>query len=139
MSYENVYVAQIALGANPAHALRAIQEAESYNGVSLIIAYSHCITQGINTINGVEQQKLAVLSGFWPLYRYNPLRAKEGQNPFQLESKAPSIPVRQFAYNEPRFKSLVSSAPEHAELLMKELQEDVERKWKLYEKMAINN
>lgn len=139
MSYENVYVAQIALGANPAHALRAISEAESYNGVSLIIAYSHCITHGINTINGVEQQKLAVLSGFWPLYRYNPLLAKEGKNPFQLDSKAPTIPVTQFAYNEPRFKSLLKSHPEHAELLMKELQGDIDRKWKLYEKMAKDN
>lgn len=139
MSYGNVYVTQIAMGANPAHALRAIQEAESYNGVSLIIAYAHCITHGINTIHGVEQQKLAVLSGFWPLYRYNPLLIQEGKNPLQLDSQAPSIPVTQFAYNEARFKSLLTSYPERAALLMKELQEDVDRKWKLYEKLAKDN
>ncbi|MBU0743909.1 MAG: pyruvate:ferredoxin (flavodoxin) oxidoreductase [Gammaproteobacteria bacterium] len=136
LTYGSVYVAQIAIGANPTQAIRAMLEAEKYPGPSLIIAYSNCIAHGYNLRRGVDQQKLAVNSGFWPLYRYHPDRAKEGLNPLQLDSKEPSIPVRDYAYNEPRFKSLTAQYPEHSEELMKQLQADVNRKWKLYADLA---
>lgn len=134
-TYGNVYVAQISL-ANPMHALKAIREAESYEGPSLIIAYSHCIAHGYSLKLGIEQQKLAIASGFWPLYRYNPLRRAEGQNPLQLDSTAPSIPVEKYAYNEPRFKMLASGNEEQAKLLMQKLQEDVDNRWKQYSDIA---
>lgn len=136
MSYGYVYVAQIAMGANLMQSLKAIKEAEAYNGPSLIIAYSHCIAHGINMRLGLKQQELAVASGYWPLYRYNPNRIKEGLNPFILESKAPSIPLKDYIYNETRFKSLTKSNPEMAEKLLKEAQEDVNSRWAKYEKMA---
>ena len=136
MTYGSAYVAQISIGANPTQAIRAMLEAESYNGPSLIIAYSHCIAHGYDLRHGLEQQKLAVNSGFWPLYRYHPNRAKEGLNPLQLDSKDPIISVRDYAYNEPRFKSLVKQYPKRADELIKELQEDVKRRWKLYTDMA---
>lgn len=136
MSYGSIYVAQIALGANQMQAIKAIKEAEEYPGPSLVIAYSHCIAHGYNLRRGVDQQKLAVNSGFWPLYRYHPDRIKEGLNPLQLDSKDPTIPVRDFVYNEPRFKSLTSSKPEHAEELLKQLQDDVDMRWKMYADIA---
>ena len=133
MTYGYVYVAQIAIGANPMHALKAIKEAENYNGPSLIIAYSHCISHGINMMLGLKQQELAVASGYWPLYIYNPDNVK---NPFELVSKAPSIPLTDYVYNENRFKSLLKTNPERAKELMQQAQEDVNRRWKKYEKMA---
>jgi pyruvate-ferredoxin/flavodoxin oxidoreductase len=136
MTYGNIYIAQISIGANPVQALRAIKEAEAFPGTSLILAYSTCIAHGYEMIKGIEQQKLAVASGFWPLYRYNPQRREQGLNPLQLDSAAPSIPVRQYAYNEPRFKALVGGHPEHAEELMKELQGDVDSRWQSLTKMA---
>jgi len=136
MSYGNVYVAQISIGANPMHAIKTIIEAERYDGPSLIIAYSHCIAHGYNLLRGTEQQKMAVNSGFWPLYRYNPERIKQNLNPFQLDSKEPTIAVRDFAYNEARFKALIAQNAGRAEALMQELQEDVNRRFKLYKKMA---
>jgi len=136
MTYGSVYVAQISLGANPTQAVRAIIEAEKYPGPSLIIAYSHCIAHGYNLRNGVEQQKLAVNSGFWPLYRYHPDRAKQNLNPLQLDSKEPTAAVRDYIYNEARFKMLVSQNPARAEELLKKLQEDVARRWKTYIDMA---
>lgn len=139
MSYGNVYVAQIALGANPTHAIKAIIEAERYKGPSIIIAYSHCIAHGFNLMKGTEQQKLAVNTGFWHLYRYNPERAKEGLNPFQLDSREPTAQVRDFAYNEARFKALLAQNPERAEALMKELEADVKRRWKVYADLAKNS
>jgi len=136
MIHGNAYVAQVAIGANPTQTMRAIIEAESYRGPSLIIAYSHCVAHGYDLRRGVEQQKLAVNSGFWPLYRYHPDRIKQGLNPLQLDSKEPTVAVRDYAYNEPRFKALLAQHPEHAEDLMKKLQEDVNRSWQLYLKMA---
>jgi pyruvate-ferredoxin/flavodoxin oxidoreductase len=136
ITYGNVYVAQIALGADMAHSIKAIREAEAYDGPSLIIAYSHCIAHGINMQNGLQQQKLAVESGHWPLYRYNPAREKDGLNPFQLDSKHPTIPLKEYLYNETRYKSLIRSHPEVAELLLSEAQDDVLRVWKLYEEKA---
>ncbi len=136
MSYGYVYVAQIAMGANPAQTIKAIKEAEAYDGPSLIIAYSHCVAHVFDLRMGMDHQKTLVQSGLWPLYRYNPTLIKEGKNPFQLDSKAPSIPVEDFRKTEMRFKSLEKSDPEEAERLMKQNQEEVNRRWKHYEHLA---
>ena len=136
MSYGYVYVTSIALGANDAHTVKAIKEAEAYDGPSLILAYSHCIAHGINMRLGLNEQKLAVDSGAWMLYRFNPERSKEGQNPFILDSKKPSISLKDYAYNETRFKSLLKINPKDAEALMEEAQKEAEAKWKQYEKLA---
>ena len=136
MSYGNIYIARISLGANPRHALKAFLEAEAYHGPSLIIAYSHCIAHGINMQKGFDQQRKAVDSGHWVLYRYNPMLAEEGKNPFQIDSKAPSIPLREYIYSETRFKMLTLSKPEEAERLAKEAQLDVDKRWKMYQRLA---
>ncbi len=136
ISYGNVYVAKISLGANPRHALKAFMEAEAYDGPSLIIAYCHCIAHGIEMINGFRQQKLAVDSGHWPLYRYNPMLAAEGKNPFTLDSKKPTVALKDYAYNEIRYKMLTRTNPQESERLIKLGQRDVEERWKVYEQMA---
>lgn len=136
MSYGNVYVAQVAMGANDLHTVKAFLEAEAYNGPSLIIAYSHCINHGINITHGLNQQKLAVESGYWPLYRYNPELVKAGKNPFQLDSKPPKVKFEDFAYNEIRFKMLTKMAPEKAKRFLREAQEDIMKRWKFYENLA---
>ncbi|MCB0062075.1 MAG: pyruvate:ferredoxin (flavodoxin) oxidoreductase [Caldilineaceae bacterium] len=136
MTYGNVYVAQIAMGASDRQTLHAIQEAESYNGPSLVIAYSHCIAHGINMVKGLEQQDLATKSGHWPLYRYDPRRIAEGKNPFQLDSKAPSIPLKSYIYNENRYRILSQSDPATAEELLAAGQEAVMTQWKRLEEMA---
>jgi len=136
ISYGDVYVARVAMGANDAQVIKAFQEAEAFNGPSLIIAYCHCISHGYNLINGLEQQKLAVKSGYWPLIRFNPDLAKEGKNPLQLDSKAPSIPLEEYTYNENRYKMLTRTMPEVAKKLLKEAQEGVLERWKLYERLA---
>jgi pyruvate-ferredoxin/flavodoxin oxidoreductase len=136
MSYGNVYVAQVAMGSSDAQTVKAFIEAEAYDGPSIIIAYSHCIAHGINMQNGLEQQKLAVNSGYWPLYRFNPELAAEGKNPLKLESKAPSIPFKQYAYNETRYRMLSKSHPDAAKMLLKMAQQDVNEKWQMYSGMA---
>jgi pyruvate-ferredoxin/flavodoxin oxidoreductase len=136
MSYGSIYVAQIAMGANDAQTVRAFLEAEAYPGPSLIIAYSHCIAHGINMTKGLNQQKLAVDSGAWPLYRFNPLLAEQGQNPLTLDSKAPKIPLKDYIYNETRYSALARSDEERAEMLLKLAQADVEKRWKQYEQLA---
>jgi pyruvate-ferredoxin/flavodoxin oxidoreductase len=136
MSYGYVYVARIAMGANDQQTLRALLEAESYDGPSLIIAYSHCIAHGYDMAKGLEQQKLAVQSGHWPMYRYNPRLAEQGQNPLIIESKEPSIPISQYAYNETRYKMLTQLDEARAEELMKEAQHDAKSRWTLYQQMA---
>ncbi len=138
MTYGNIYVAKVAMGANDVQTLRTFVEAEAYNGPSLIIAYSHCISHGIDMAKGMEQQKLAVQSGYWPLFHYNPNLAKEGKNPLVLDSKAPSIPLQKFAYNETRYTMLTQSNEEAAERLLKLAQGDVDARWKMYEQMAEN-
>jgi pyruvate-ferredoxin/flavodoxin oxidoreductase len=135
MAYGNVYVAKVALS-NPAHVVKAFIEAEAYDGPSLIIAYSHCIAHGIDMRKGLEQQKLAVQSGHWPLYRYNPLLAEQGKPPLLLDSKAPSVPLEQYAYNETRYRMLEQSDAERAEALMREARRDVQERWKLYQQLA---
>ncbi|MBN2430085.1 MAG: pyruvate:ferredoxin (flavodoxin) oxidoreductase [Acidobacteria bacterium] len=136
MCYGNVYVARIAIGANSAQTLKAFLEAEAYDGPSLIIAYSHCIAHGINMQKGLDQQKLAVKSGHWILYRFNPELAAQGKNPLVIDSKEPSIPIKEYAYNEIRYKMLTLSKPEEAARLIKLAQEDVDMRWKLYQKWA---
>jgi pyruvate-ferredoxin/flavodoxin oxidoreductase len=136
MSYGYVYVARVALGANDQQTLRAFIDAEAYDGPSLIIAYSHCIAHGIDMVKGLEQQKLAVQSGYWPLYRYNPDLLEEGKNPLVLDSKDPTIPLEQYAYNETRFKMLLQSNEERAEKLMQEARHDVKERWEHYRLMA---
>jgi pyruvate-ferredoxin/flavodoxin oxidoreductase len=136
MSYGYVYVARISMGASDQQTLKAIIEAEAYDGPSLIIAYSPCINHGIDMARSLEQQRLAVQSGYWPLYRYNPDLVAEGKNPLQIDSKAPSVPFEQYAYNETRYRMLVQSDEARAELLLKEAQQDVKSRWDLYEQMA---
>ena len=136
MNYGYVYVAQVAMGHSDTQTLKAFREAEAYDGPSLILAYSPCIEHGIDMADGLSQQDLAVKSGIWPLYRYNPDRADEGKNPLQLDSKAPSIPLMEYAYNELRYRSLLKSNEERAEMLMKAAQKEVDKRWSLYEQMA---
>jgi pyruvate-ferredoxin/flavodoxin oxidoreductase len=136
MSYGYVYVARVAMGANDQQTLRALLEAESYDGPSLIIAYSHCIAHGYDMAKGLEQQKLAVQSGHWPMYRYDPRLAEQAQNPLIMESKEPSIPFSQYAYNETRYKMLTQMDEERAEMLMKEAEHDAKSRWTLYQQMA---
>ena len=136
MTYGSVYVARVAMGASDSQTIKAFLEAEAYDGPSLIIAYAHCINHGIDISKGLEQQRLATATGHWPLFRYNPGLAKDGKNPLILDSKAPSLPLPKYAYNETRYTMLVQSNEEAAERLMKLAQADVEARWKLYEKMA---
>jgi pyruvate-ferredoxin/flavodoxin oxidoreductase len=137
MSYGNVYVAKVALGASDVQTVRAFIEAEAYDGPSLIIAYSHCIAHGIDMEKGLHDQKAAVDSGHWQLYRFNPDLTKEGKNPFKLESKGLKIPLKDYTYMETRYKMLVKSNPEVAEKLMEQAQQDVNVKWKQYEQLAL--
>jgi pyruvate-ferredoxin/flavodoxin oxidoreductase len=136
MAYGYVYVARVALGFNDQQTLKAFLDAEAYDGPSLIIAYSHCIQQGFDMIHGLEQQKLAVQSGAWPVYRYDPRLASQGQNPLQIECKEPTVPLSQYAYNETRYKMLTQMDEERAEKLMQEAQRDAKARWQLYEQMA---
>ncbi|HEX6541359.1 MAG TPA: pyruvate:ferredoxin (flavodoxin) oxidoreductase [Ktedonobacterales bacterium] len=136
MAYGSVYVARVAMGANDQQTLRAFLDAEAYDGPSLIIAYSHCIAHGIEMRKGLDQQRLAVQSGYWPLYRYNPALVEEGKNPLIIDSKAPSIPLEQYAYNETRYRMLAQSDPERAEALMHSAQHDVRETWQRYHDMA---
>jgi pyruvate-ferredoxin/flavodoxin oxidoreductase len=136
MSYGYVYVAHVAMGASDQQSLTAFLEADAYEGPSLVIAYSHCINHGIDMRKGLEQQKLAVQSGYWPLYRFNPALVAEGKNPLILDSKEPSIPLKDYVYNETRYRMLVQSDEQRAETLLKLADEDVRFRWNLYRQMA---
>ncbi|MFC1558910.1 4Fe-4S dicluster domain-containing protein, partial [candidate division KSB1 bacterium] len=136
MTYGNIYVAQIAVGANDIQTVRAFNEAEAYDGPSIIIAYSHCIAHGINMSTATDQQKAAVNSGHWILYRYNPDNLLKGENPLKLDSKTPTIPIEQYMYNETRFKMLTKFKPERAEDLLAGAQRDAKRRWAYYEQLA---
>jgi pyruvate-ferredoxin/flavodoxin oxidoreductase len=136
VSYGSVYVAQVAMGGNDSHTVKAFQEAEAHDGPSIIIAYSSCIAHGYDLVHGLEQQKLAVQSGYWPLMRYNPGLREEGKNPFQLDSKAPAIRLKEYSYREARYTMLARSNPELAADLLKEAQDDVERQWRVYSARA---
>ena len=136
ISYGNVYVARIAMGANPQQTLLAMREAEAYPGPSLILAYSHCIAHGINMQNGLKQQDLATASGYWPLIRYNPVLRQADKNPFVLDSPRPRKSFKDYAYNELRYKMLQRTNPAEADRLLKLAQQIVNQKWEIYEQMA---
>jgi len=136
INYGSVYVARVAMGGSNTQTIKAFLEAEAYNGPSLIIAYSHCIAHGYNLVYGLDQQKAAVQSGYWPLIRYNPDLAKEGKNPLKLDSRPPSLPLEKYIYNETRYTMLVHSAPEAAERLLQAARKDVHTRWRLYEYLA---
>jgi pyruvate-ferredoxin/flavodoxin oxidoreductase len=136
MTYGNVYVARVAMGANDAQTLKTFQEAEAFEGPSLIIAYSHCIAHGYDMAHGMDQQKAAVQSGYWPLFRYNPDLERQGKNPLQLESKAPSLALEKYIYNETRYTMLAQSDPAAAKRLLELAKEDVRKRWRLYEHWA---
>ena len=136
MNYGNVYVAKVAMGANDLQTIRAIMEAEAYEGPSIVIAYSHCIAHGINMSKGLESQQLAVDSGYWPLFRYNPDSVAEKKNPLKLDSKPPKIKLEDYIYKETRYKMLTKSHPDVAKELLKLAQEDVYNRWTLYDRMA---
>ncbi|MBI3973503.1 MAG: 4Fe-4S binding protein, partial [Chloroflexi bacterium] len=136
MTYGHIYVARVAMGANDSQTIRTFLEAEAYDGPSLIIAYAHCIEHGLDLRLGLGQQKNAVASGYWPLFRYNPALAQQGKNPFTLDSKAPSIPLAQYAYAEDRYKMLVQRDRAEAGRLMELAQRDVENRWRQYQDLA---
>jgi pyruvate-ferredoxin/flavodoxin oxidoreductase len=136
MTYGSVYVARVAMAANDAHTLQAFREAESFDGPSLIIAYSPCVAHGYDLAHGADQQKAAVQSGYWPLLRYDPRRLLEGKNPLQLDSKAPTLPLEKYVYNETRYTMLVQSNPEAAKALLNEARADVSRRWQTYQHWA---
>jgi len=136
MSYGNVYVGRVALGANDAHTIKVFKEAEAYNGPSIIIAYSPCIAHGLNMVKGLDQQKKAVESGHWILMRYNPNLIKEGKNPLIVDSKEPSIKLEDYIYNENRYRRLKNTEPELAEMLLKEQEEEIKKRWRYYSHMA---
>ncbi len=139
MSYGSVYVAQIAYGSNDTQTIKAIREAEAFDGPSVIIAYSHCIAHGINMGTGTDQHKSAVNSGHFPLYRYNPDNIEHGINPLKLDSKAPKIPIKDYMYSETRFKMLTKIMPERAEDLLSQAQKNVEQRRAFYEHLANMN
>ena len=136
ITYGSVYVATVALGANDAQTVRAFLEAESYNGPSIIVAYSHCIAHGIDMTRGMQQQKAAVSSGHWLLYRYDPRLPEKGQNPLTLDSKPPSIPIGDYAYSETRYTMLKLSNPEEAKRLIQLAQSDVSARQRFYQQLA---
>lgn len=135
-TYGNVYIARISLGANPNQVIKAIAEAEAYDGPSLIIAYAHCINHGINMAKGLEQQKKAVLSGHWPLYRYNPDLEEQGKNPLIIDSKDPSISFEEYALGENRYRTLKRVNPSMADQLLADSQKDVLKGWRFLKSLA---
>jgi pyruvate-ferredoxin/flavodoxin oxidoreductase len=136
MSYGYVYVAKVSMGANIGQAIKAFREAESYDGPSIIIAYSHCINHGIDMMHGMDQQKAAVTCGLWPLYRYDPRLKNENKNPFLLDSKDPTTTLEDFMYKEVRFKSLKAADPARAEALFAKAKAQSERVLKEYKYLA---
>ena len=136
VNYGTAYVARIAMGQSDMQTVKAFLEAEAYDGPSIIIAYSHCIAHGYDLVHGLDQQKLAVQSGHWPLFRYNPMLAEGGKNPFVLDSKAPTVPLEKYIYNETRYTMLRQAHPDHAAVLLKGAQAEVNERWRLYEYLA---
>jgi pyruvate-ferredoxin/flavodoxin oxidoreductase len=135
-TYGNIYVAQIAFGANPAQAVRAFLEAEAYNGPSLVVAYSTCVGHGIDMSKGIEAQRKAVACGHWPLYRYNPELRAQGKNPLVIDSKDPSLPVAEYIYSENRYRMLRTAHPDLAARLLLQTEEDVKRRWEFLKHVA---
>jgi pyruvate-ferredoxin/flavodoxin oxidoreductase len=136
IAYGNVYVARVAMGADPQQTLEAFREAEAYDGPSLVIAYSHCIAHGIEMRSGLDQQYRAVASGYWPLVRYDPVVRANGGNPFLLDSPRPRIPLEQYTGRELRYRTLANADPAEAERLHGLAEQAVAQRWELYEEMA---
>src|SRR5438067_3548056 len=136
MTYGNVYVASVAMGAKDEHTLKSFIEAEAYDGPSLIIAYSHCIAHGLDMATAMQHQKAIVDSGQWLLYRYNPMRIEDGQNPMQLDSRGLKIPVEQFLRTENRFNQLLKHDDEQSRELLEAAQHDVSARWQMYQYLA---
>ncbi|HLZ21490.1 MAG TPA: pyruvate:ferredoxin (flavodoxin) oxidoreductase [Ktedonobacterales bacterium] len=136
MAYGNAYVARVAMGAADQHTVRTFLEAEAFNGPSLIIAYSHCIAHGIDIRNGLAQQKLAVQTGYWPLFHFNPALAEEGKNPLVMDAREPSVPLEQYLYNETRYRMLQQTEPERAQQLLTLAKQDTQERWKLYAELS---
>ena len=135
-SYGNVYVAQVAMGANMNQVVKAFAEAEAHDGPSLIIAYSPCIAHGINMTTMMSHQKEAAQSGYWPLYRYDPAAEALAKPALRLDSRAPTIPFKEFAEKEGRFAMLARANPKYAETLARQAQDDINNRWQLYEQMV---
>jgi pyruvate-ferredoxin/flavodoxin oxidoreductase len=136
MAYGNCYVARVAFGSSDMQTVKAFLEAEAFNGPSLLICYAHCIAHGYDLVHGLDQQKAAVQCGYWPLYRYNPDLVKQGKNPLVLDSKAPSLPLEKYIYNETRYTMLVRSNPESAKHLLGLAEAELAKRWKLYDYLA---
>ena len=136
MSYGNVYVARIAMGGSDTQTVKAFLEAEAFPGPSLLLAFSHCIAHGYDLMHGMEQQKAAVQTGYWPLFRYDPQLVQRGLNPLQLDSRPPSMPLEQYMRNETRFTLLNHTQPERAQELLELARSDADQRWKLYESLA---
>ncbi|MFN8650741.1 MAG: pyruvate:ferredoxin (flavodoxin) oxidoreductase [Gemmatimonadales bacterium] len=136
MSYGHVYVGQVAMGEDDAHTVKVFREAEAFDGPSIIIAYSHCIAHGYDLVHGLDQQKLAVKSGHWPLFRFNPALAGTGKNPFQLDCKPPSVSLKAYAYNETRYTMLAHGHPETAAALLVQAEQDLAERWQRYAALA---
>ncbi len=136
VNYGTAYVARVAMGQSDMQTVKAFLEAEAYDGPSIIIAYAHCIAHGYDLVHGLDQQKLAVQCGHWPLFRYNPTLAAVGKNPFVVDSKAPTVPLEKYIYNETRYTMLRQAHPDHAAELLKGAQAEVNERWKLYEYLA---
>jgi pyruvate-ferredoxin/flavodoxin oxidoreductase len=136
MAYQNVYVASIAFGAKDVQTVRAFLEAESYDGPSVIIAYAPCIAHGVDLSHNLRQQDMAVNSGHWGLFRYDPRRAARGENPLLIDSKAPSIPYRELVASETRFSVLTRSHPAEAEQYLQQAQQHVQTRFAFYEQLA---
>ncbi|MEJ2746479.1 MAG: pyruvate:ferredoxin (flavodoxin) oxidoreductase [Anaerolineae bacterium] len=139
VSYGNIYVARVAFGANDAQTIKALTEAAAYDGPSLILAYSHCIAHGYGLELGLQQQKAAVDSGYWPLFRYNPDLVAQGKNPFQLDSRAPKLSLEDYVYHEGRYRMLTKSHPERAAKLLELAKADVAAQWEKYSQLAAKN
>ncbi|MBF0547562.1 MAG: pyruvate:ferredoxin (flavodoxin) oxidoreductase [Candidatus Riflebacteria bacterium] len=136
MAYGNIYVAKVALGANQGQVVKAMQEAEAYNGPAIVIAYAHCIAHGIDMSKGLEEQKKAVACGHWPLFRFNPTLIQEGKNPLQMDSAEPTLELKEFLYGENRYRSLTKSNPEAAQHLLVEAEKNVKFRYRLYKALS---
>jgi pyruvate-ferredoxin/flavodoxin oxidoreductase len=136
IAYRHVYVARVAMGYSDGQTVKAFVEAEAYDGPSIIIAYSHCIAHGIDMMKGMDHQRMAVESGAWTLFRYNPALIPLGQNPLKLDSKAPKLSYADWAMAETRFRSLTQNMPERAKELMAAGQREAAARWRLYEQLA---
>ena len=136
MSYGGIYVAKVAFGFRDAQTVKAFHEAESYKGPSIIIAYSHCIAHGYDMANGCDQQKLAVDSGHWPLFRFDPRRADAGQNPLQMDSGAPKVTLGEYVRNETRYRMIEQQNPEHFKKLLAQSQHEISNRYSVYEQLS---